>query len=615
MTSTVLSWFDSILAFLLLSMPNADAVAGNAAKQLDDAGAWSASKMFKCSSSSSERSGSSLLQRQASAGRSGGLKTSNGGLAAAVGVEASKLVHTHSDTSIFPSLDGDAKWTFIGVCFLAGCFGGMCAPKLRAAEELVATDTGAQSLQADWLEEEKRKADYEYDKYQGHLSNLLMMGTMLFGFCITGTFLSMSFTGEETVTGQNNAYLIDFFRRGLWSAVLSAGATILSLVLSSRAANQYISWGAVAAMRVIRNTMFCICAAEICLYLSFYYFMRSVESYALMSYTGPDICPMRQLYESNGNFSAKFEKSSFCAQLGDDFWHATNRTCKGRKTVEWPEKDTCSATKRENSDLLCNVFDCYSSNRSDNTISNSTTLTLWFGWWWSDREEHPEWTKYGLNRFGEVMSDEEVWQRIAKESAEASCEKDLAKTLRNIACKNIDADHPAPNNSQATACAQARATYLQADKCAGAKEADALKCRKVCQWFLMDIKGDTNSLKWRRLKEILKISKGDPKQLKWERLKEMLKGQIEFAFMVIKIIIIMVAVFRVLACVRLTIHACRKNIIGYGWGALLAADIGGILDDVIGAQDWKQSYLPRATSRGNEVNDSTDDDGWEVAGH
>lgn len=382
-------------------------------------------------------------------------------------------------------------------------------------------------------------ADKEYGTFQAHMSNLLMMGTLIFGFCVTGTFLSVTFTGEEPFLEVE--HLSQFVLAGLKATAMSLGATILAFIVSTRAANRYMALGALPALRTIYKTIIFAGAAEVMIYLSLQQFLRSVQQYSAMNYMGPELCPMREPDQDATTWS----NSSFCGQLGDDLYSAAKDSCSPARAVSWND-EVCTAVNRKKADsqpfAMCSIFDCY----TDGEIKIRSS-TAWFGWDNQDAGRGYD----GLQAMDPYMNPTESYNRVAQQASEAACEKGKASSLKDTAC-TLGAT---PTTAQLQACAQARQAYLSADDCAGAKQDDVVKCRKVCQWV-------------HEGKEMVP-------------LKTKVGTELDGYFITLDKLILAVAIFRGIANLVMTFRCCQALLRDCDRGDIIGSfDVFGIFDSM-----------------------------------
>jgi len=310
-------------------------------------------------------------------------------------------------------------------------------------------------------------ASEEYGVYQGHLANMLMMSTLLFGFCATGTFLSVSFTGDETP--MSTTYFIRLVENSLQSTVASVGVTMLVFVFSARAALQYQLYGAQAALQPIYKGTLFITLAEILLYYSLISFVSSINNYGYMNYVGPNICPIKW-------DNTLISNTSFCSRVGDSIYQEAATLC---GTQVAPVLN--SRSEGQGLWILCNAFDDYT-NEWNIRVSDPGGGSLgswWFGWD-PDRNQVDVARLSGATGTGLYRDDDQVqdyWMQesfldVVTRTSDSMCAKDVADNEVTAHCTTT------PNPAL---CLQARILLLQADACSGGKEDDAVKCRKACQ--------------------------------------------------------------------------------------------------------------------------------------
>jgi len=318
-------------------------------------------------------------------------------------------------------------------------------------------------------------ASEEYGVYQGHLANMLMMSTLLFGFCATGTFLSVSFTGDETP--MSTTFFIRLVENSLQSTVASVGVTMLVFVFSARAALQYQLYGAQAALQPIYKGMLFITLAEVLLYYSLISFVGSINNYASMNYVGPNICPVSPFGEGE-----LISNTSFCSRVGDSIYQEAITLC-GTQVAPVLNARTRGLTP-QGPWITCAVLDRY---RAMNYDGDSGTVTVasfdvrpwWFAWDTHNNEVDP-YDFTGESGDADYLDNQDLfgyWSQeafldVVTRTSDSMCAKDAAAEAVAAHCTTT------PNPAL---CLQARILFLQADTCSGGKEDDAVKCRKACQ--------------------------------------------------------------------------------------------------------------------------------------
>eukprot|EP00929_Paragymnodinium_shiwhaense_P081425 TRINITY_DN4259_c0_g1_i4.p1 TRINITY_DN4259_c0_g1~~TRINITY_DN4259_c0_g1_i4.p1 ORF type:complete len:459 (+),score=64.37 TRINITY_DN4259_c0_g1_i4:76-1452(+) len=404
--------------------------------------------------------------------------------------------------------------------------------------------------------------DAEYENYQAHLSNLMMMSTLLFGFCVTGTFLSLQFTGDEPFTHKAN--LVDFVQHGVISAGSSMVVTVLTFVTSSRLAHLHVCHGPAIAVKTAMKTYPTIGIAEMLLFVSLFFFMFCVHDYAILNYMGPPICPKYEVKASSTSWTyvttrvalvkPEVEKrsSSFCSLLGEDFFEAAQGVCGTPQMVtfedasqSYSESGTklskCLAERSGAHAALCASWDCYSQ------MSESKTQGIdgqeWFGW-----SRHPlELTIIGPEGYRRELSYGQMFDIVVKEAGEAMCLLGPSRALVEMACKEELVD-----DASKSACAQARATYFKADACAEAKYGEADKCRKVCD----TVHGEAS-----------------------ETLRGELSNDCHFIYLLSYMFLLAIGMGRSVPLTLLAIRTCRKHLWHRGaFWSLSILDIMGVLD-------------------------------------
>lgn len=301
-------------------------------------------------------------------------------------------------------------------------------------------------------------AQSQVDAYQSMAANILMMGTLIFGFVATGTLMSLSFTGEEgwPMTEDDLDAFSFFLINSCAAAISSLLATLISFVFTTRVANQQMHSGPLSALRTVQLTTVFFVFAELLLYFSLGMFMKSVGDFVILQDSGPQICPGED-ETVLGN--------SFCAQAGDEMFQSAKAACSPAQTT--PR----SRTNPSAPFATCTAYDFYTQHYSDDVQASGDPTTFWFGWDWGD-------SGYEDGDFGLNETPKQVFFRVINEIADITCGKPSAERALAALC--------APATETTAGCAQARTAYLQVDACSGGKQDDAITCRKACQWAYDD---------------------------------------------------------------------------------------------------------------------------------
>lgn len=400
----------------------------------------------------------------------------------------------------------------------------------------------------------KEHAQNEVETYQSLVGNILMMGTLVFGFCATGTFLSVSFTGDEA--WDNAGDFVEFLRKGCSSAICSLLATLIAFIFSTRVANQQMQYGYLVAYRtVLRSTMFVV-FAEMLLFFSLHEFMSSIFSYTQLEYQGPTLCPQGQGQPDDR--PDLFYNNSFCAQVGETMYNTASRMCGPRMPVNVTEREDYPTLgpHRLVNDVshpfsTCTAFDYYTW-EYDGYFAG--IMPYWFAW---DFEDSGYWVMLERHQ----MTEHQAFFRVNTEIADEICGSSAAVTVLDASCAGA--------GSSTAACSQARIAALLADSCSGAKQDDAVKCRRVCQW----------------------VADGEDQPLK--PLKTVIHDKLEFWMTMMLYIIRISIMFRILAgIVRVVKNFQELYFSEISGGVALVVDVFGVCDEVDGCQQQEDMDDP-----------------------
>lgn len=406
----------------------------------------------------------------------------------------------------------------------------------------------------------------ELGHFQTITSNVLMMGTLVFGFCATGTFLSVSFTGEESWNHVNE--FVDFLRYGCYSAICSLTASMIAFIFSTRVANQRMQFGGKAALRIAHQSTIFIVAAELCLYFSFHEFMKSIKVYTGLEYTGPAICP-----QGDGQPNDRkdlFLNTSFCAQLGDDLYQGASSMCGAAVVLDaWGHTDEDYAERGNHRVgeyfVTCTAFDYYTTTGWD---------TFWFAWDWKE-------SGYGVMELKHEMTPRESFFRVLAEVGDYVCGRPGAEIARDVLCTGT--------NSSTAACAQARTAFLLADKCSGGVQDDGIRCRKVCAWV-------TNP----------DYDEDDETSRPVKPLKQVIHMELDFWMSAIVGLIRIIMVIRFIAGIFRTWVNFKKLCLEQGHAMVLIGDVGGLFD-IWGNGSSSDGVFPNVLGK-SQKHDLSDDD-------
>lgn len=297
------------------------------------------------------------------------------------------------------------------------------------------------------------------------------------GFLITGTLLSVSLTGSENYGAQQ---MFEFTMTAVLSAVLAGVSLLLAFIVQARGTSAYENFGAVRAVKSMRRSTICILLAECCIYWSLLFFIVSLQSYILMCYVGPDICP----YTRNEQPS----RSSSCSQLGEDFYWAMQKSCDSGDIVEAEddplpdyrpdlvgkvlviEGNTSQKRDRIDSGFVCSQY----------RLMQSVPLLL-------ERPLSPKdfavWgcTVYYDGAGSSIIASEDCGapdhMQLINDVSEVLCSVKKATEMRLALC----GAHTTTAEASAR-CAEAYIAYRKAIECVDRSLDDAKRCYQVCQW-------------------------------------------------------------------------------------------------------------------------------------
>jgi len=372
-----------------------------------------------------------------------------------------------------------------------------------------------------------------------------MMGTLIFGFCATGTFLSVTFTGDEA--WDKASEFVEFLKTGCYSAISALLATLIAFIFTTRVANQQMQYGYLVAFRtVLRSTIFVV-LAEMLLFFSLHEFMSSIYCYAKLEYEGPTICPQGQ-----GQPDSRPDllyNNSFCAQVGEEMYKTASRMCGPKMPVtltdsNWEEYPTLGPQRLVNDVShpysTCTAFDYYTwEHENDAGVMQSP---YWFAWDFGD-------SGYWVMEYRHQMSVHQAFFRVNNEIADEICGKAAAETALSALCAGA--------GLSTAACAQARTAALLADSCSGGKQDDSVKCRRVCQWVNSNQNDD-----------------GRP-------LKIVIHNELEFWMNMMLYIIRLVILFRFLAGLIRAVKNFKELCSGETSGGMaLILDVCGVCDEI-----------------------------------
>lgn len=353
-----------------------------------------------------------------------------------------------------------------------------------------------QRIREDLLESD---ASGVYGAYQSFMGNIQTVSTLLLGFLITGTLLSVMLTGRDNYGADK---VCQFTTKAVASVLFSGTSMLLGFVVQARGTSAYENFGAVRAVKSMRRSTCCIGIAESCIYLSLICFMWSLEDYIMMNFIGPDICPYTQRDTPSSE--------SFCSQLGMDFYWAMQLSCgdgKGSMTEEklsgraesrirhrqlmlggdfehiprrlearTPEtlkvvKNDTKGRQRVDSNFVCQQ---YRHLKESEELRNRVKLPLTpmnFAVW-----DCAMWKKSVDGQVDhESHCESAMHLQLMNDVSEVLCVVGKMSALRRNLCGKQYLDN-------GEKCSQAYTAYRKAMECVDSNMEDAKMCYQVCQW-------------------------------------------------------------------------------------------------------------------------------------
>lgn len=300
-----------------------------------------------------------------------------------------------------------------------------------------------------------------YTSFQDTLQTLMTVSTLLMGFIITGSFISVAYASDATYTQEQ---LVKF----VWKSLCAfAGALVsfsLSLILSVLGQQCFSTRICVCdAVICFRSFSFLMLISEIYLYKCGIDMANMAEDFVQFNYISPSInlCPGQ-------NFSVRGD--SFCAQLGNDLHQAALDICGGK--AQRPPRPFYlghKATGDQRTLAVCNQLDWYEQTEVNPLEANPTYV--WFGW-----DTYPlggeDWTGVPMDKENKI-NQKTIMENNGKILGEVMCYKNEAQKYLTQACKT---------SYEASNCTAARSAYIAADQCAGQKFNDVVQCYHACKW-------------------------------------------------------------------------------------------------------------------------------------
>lgn len=292
----------------------------------------------------------------------------------------------------------------------------------------------------------REEARASFDASQGLLAQLITMSSLLLGFIVTGSMLSVAMTGDQNYSITE---LLDFMRWSGVAALCAVVALTLGFLTSVRSTYVMETRGIVMAQQQITKGGRCKTSlAELLIYGSLMFFMLSMRQFLSMVYTGPNFCPS---YEGS---------ASRCGMLGKAFYDAAALQCSSKYgSAPCVNPPACSGTSPK-FDCLCHQW-C-----SKDWTANSTLV--------SAQLNAVQWHWFGYYHGETDITRQERWQIVNDASA-------LACKLTNIE----QAYEQCANNTQPSesyTCSGAFSAWQKASECVDGKQQQADECGKVCAW-------------------------------------------------------------------------------------------------------------------------------------
>lgn len=306
----------------------------------------------------------------------------------------------------------------------------------------------------------------KYQQLQGWVSNLMVVGTLLLGFNVGGTILSVSMTGEENYGFKQ---LISFVTESNIGMVVTFLSIVISFFVQARGTDHYYRLGSKSAYRAMRKSLIWIAVAEFLVYVSLMGFIGSLKSYVLMNLAGPRTCP-----------NDSWEDQAECSLLGGELFEVAKAVC-DTNFSKATDKHSCShiykpySSRSDNCTHLCTYTTIYL-NRTSYHRDDEPWSDL-FGWSLDQYEHVPDLKAFASSYAPETMRDRANWIAYANYI-------NVMKDLAILKCKVIQVggmqDKLCGDSWKTGDCARAYVASQSADACVSSLKADAEKCRKVC---------------------------------------------------------------------------------------------------------------------------------------
>eukprot|EP00929_Paragymnodinium_shiwhaense_P071487 TRINITY_DN36333_c0_g1_i1.p1 TRINITY_DN36333_c0_g1~~TRINITY_DN36333_c0_g1_i1.p1 ORF type:complete len:370 (-),score=41.62 TRINITY_DN36333_c0_g1_i1:271-1380(-) len=279
------------------------------------------------------------------------------------------------------------------------------------------------------------------DTYQGLLSSQITISTLLLGFILTGTMLSINFTGNEHY---GSAQIRDFVLYSGLAALLAGISLVTSFATSVQGAQFYSTHNAQTAVMHMRRSLITVVGSEMALYFSLVVFLGTVADFSYLAYAGPDICPRTW---TGPHLELELRPDSFCAQVGLDLFEAVKATNKSCRAL-FPNADL------DDVESICLYYD---------QVAADEKPFAFFMWNNADPREWPL-------KEGHVASASRL--SMTRTAAKLFCKSDIMEDAMNEVCRQ-------PTNPS---CAHFTMAFRQADDCEDIKVDEAERCYRVCHW-------------------------------------------------------------------------------------------------------------------------------------
>ena len=324
-----------------------------------------------------------------------------------------------------------------------------------------------------------------YESFQATVGTLMTVSTLLMGFTITGSLISLSYAADNTYSQQD---IVEFVGSAMLAFVYATASLSLTLILSVIASQIHagnpeedadkLAWPklrtpcapCVKASAFFQAFSFVLLIAEVFIYACAFQTMCFMWNFTSIVYIKPSesLCP--------GTYGdEKKSVDSFCGAVGFDFYtEAKTNFCGGVLQPNAPRAFdlTGKSGSQTRNTTICNQLDLQ---EKDNGDAGTYEAGLYFGW-----------EVYGPGLASPVTAMQVV-QNNGKFLGESMCYKSKAQATMTSACTTSSSTYKVAD------CIAARSDYRAADACAGQKYNDLMQCYHTCFWF------GTENAKWQPL--------------------------------------------------------------------------------------------------------------------